>query len=106
MRWDLSGGALTVQLGGEVCTWSARRVEPVLRAVLSSLGPDVIDIDLSAVTFFDARGVRVLVGVTEWARDQGRPCRVIGSSETCRRVLAACGFETADVLTDAPDPAG
>lgn len=98
VEWNLTGGALEVRFSGEICTWSARRMEPVLRAVISSVDPAEIDIDLSAVTFFDARGVSLLVGVEEWASERHRSCEVVRSSEVSRRVLAMCGFDTAGVF--------
>ena len=98
LEWDLSGGALTVRLGGEVCTWSVRRIEPVLRAAISSLEPEAINIDLSEVTFFDGRGVSVLIEVSESARQQRRACQIMGTSDASRRVLAACGLELAGAL--------
>lgn len=98
LEWNLSGDVLIVRLEGEVCTWSVRRIGPVLHAVIASLDPGAVNIDLSAVTFFDARGVSALVDVTESARGRRRSYQITGSSEASRRVLAACGFDLAGIL--------
>ena len=44
---------LVVRLVGEVCTWSTRQIEPMLRTVITSHDPGAIGVDLSAVTFFN-----------------------------------------------------
>jgi anti-anti-sigma factor len=98
LEWELTGDVLVVRLAGEVCTWSARQIEPMLSAMTTSLDPGAIHIDLSTVTFFDARGVSLLVGVRGWAVEHHRPWKIVATSDMSGRVLALCGFDVADVL--------
>ena len=96
LEWDLSGGVLTVRLAGDVCTWSIHQMTPVLDALISALGVRVIRIDLSAVTFLDARGVSMLTDVQARARQQRGSCGITSVSEVCRRVLTLCEFVLPD----------
>ena len=92
LEWDLSDDVMTVRLAGEVCTWSVSRLKPVLDAAVLSLDPSEISIDLSAVSFFDARGVSLLVDLTERTRCERRTCHIVDASGPARRVLTMCGF--------------
>jgi anti-anti-sigma factor len=96
LEWDVSGGVLTVRLAGDVCTWSVNRMKPVLDALIPALGVHVIGIDLSAVTFLDARGVSMLTDVKARAGQQQRSCSITSVSEVCRRVLTLCEFVLPD----------
>jgi anti-anti-sigma factor len=92
LEWDVSDDTLTVRLVGDVCTWSVSRMQPVLDALVLSVGPRGASIDLSAVRFFDARGVSMLVELAERARQAQRSFRIVDASEAARRVLTMCGF--------------
>jgi anti-anti-sigma factor len=96
--WDLMHGVLNVRIAGELCTWSARRIEPEIQSALDTLDPREIHIDVSGLTFLDARGVSLLVLVRSWARERGRRSEIAGSSETTRRMLTLCGFDAPSVI--------
>jgi anti-anti-sigma factor len=98
VEWVLTGELLTVALAGEVCSWSVRRIEPVVRAVIESLDPHAVTIDLSAVSFLDARGVSMYVGLAASADEHQRSFEIAGASEASRRVLALCGLDANGVL--------
>lgn len=87
-------GALVVRLAGELdmCTYdlAATAVETAVHRT----GSGGLAIDLSALTFIDAGGVRVMARLRNWSHETGVPLSLRGAHGVVARVLSLCGLTT------------
>lgn len=86
-----AGGAALVVARGEVdaatATTLAERLEEAAAA-----HPGAISVDLSAVTFIDSSGLRVITVARSQAEAEGRLLVVTEASEAVRRIFAMTGL--------------
>ena len=94
------GAALRVRISGEVDLWLRDRLHEALSAVRNHPGP--VELDLGAVTFFGAEGVRMLLAL-EHARPSGS-VTIVATSQAVERTLRVCGI-TDEVLPRHHGPA-
>ncbi|HUB71377.1 MAG TPA: STAS domain-containing protein [Acidimicrobiales bacterium] len=93
LRTELvAGDPPVLRVAGEIDLSTADQLRTALEEALSA-GPDVV-IDMAAVTFFDASGLRVVLQVAESLNGQG-PLTLFNARRVAR-VLALVG------LTDLP----
>ncbi|HEX5309860.1 MAG TPA: STAS domain-containing protein [Solirubrobacteraceae bacterium] len=83
-------GAVTVTLRGELDLASVPTLEERLIELEQSLPPRIL-IDLTALTFIDSSGLRVLLLADGRAREQQRELIFTDSTTTVRRVLEMTG---------------
>ena len=58
-------GELQIRVGGELCVWTLSCLEPALWGLVCDLRPSTVTMDLSGVTFIDARGASLLARLAE-----------------------------------------
>jgi anti-sigma B factor antagonist len=83
--------AVRVTVHGEIDLVTAPLLERNLLAAIA-IGRDVVEVDLSAVTFMDARGVSALVNARNAVGD-GSTLRLHAPSEPVVRMLELCGVD-------------
>lgn len=83
--------AVRVAVHGEIDLVTAPLLERHLLAAIAS-GRALVEVDLSGVTFMDARGVSVLVNARN-AVSNGSTLRLQAPSEPVVRMLELCGVE-------------
>jgi anti-sigma B factor antagonist len=93
--------SVRVELAGELDMSTAPRVLDTIDPMyaMDGVGPDagkLIVMDLSQVTFCDARGLAVLVQVAEASRSYGHPVSLQGAPPAITRLLAITGEQ--DIL--------
>lgn len=92
-----SPGTVVVAVAGEVDMATAPALHAALLAALADHAPTVVHIDLSACTFLDCSGVRVLVAAHATAQAGGHQMWARYPRHLVRRVLAVTGL--LDVFT-------
>ena len=106
LRVDVDLAAGRVTLTGELDRITCGQLVAACR-LLTAAGPPVCVLDLSAVIFCDAPGLRALTTARDLAQDAGAGLVLAGARPFLRRLLARCGL--GDVLTPiartAPTPA-
>lgn len=79
-------GECVAEFTGALCTLSVlevrREIEQLATTVATSLS-----IDLRRVTFIDGRGLSLLLTLRKSLAERGRPCHLIGASDTVHRLL-------------------
>ncbi|MGI5270390.1 STAS domain-containing protein [Nonomuraea sp. CA-218870] len=85
-------GSLTIRACGEVETLTAAALRHAVVDGLRRHQPARIDLDLSAVTFFDARGVSTLLMSRQDAERLRCRLAVVDASRIVRRVLDIVGL--------------
>jgi anti-sigma B factor antagonist len=83
---------LRLVLTGELDSISATDLHEQLRADLTAGEPAAVELDLSAVTFLDAAGVRCLIGCLHDVERAGSTFAIAGASEAVRQVLRISGL--------------
>jgi len=85
------GGADLVRLTGEIDLANAPAIG---REIVRQTGREgAVVIDLTAVSFLDSAGVRLLDALVGDLDDQGRPIRfVVGATGAARMTLQLCAF--------------
>lgn len=83
--------AVRVAVHGEIDLVTAPLLERHLLAAIAS-GRDLVEVDLSGVTFMDARGVSVLINARNTIGD-GSTLRLCAPSEPVVRMLELCGVD-------------
>ncbi len=63
---------------------------PGLTDLLFGMRPE--DIDLTTLTFLDARGLAALLAAQHELRQTGAPCRIVGATGVVRRVFEITGL--------------
>lgn len=92
LRIDSKDGALVV--AGEIDAHSCGD----LAAALEGVPEGDLDVDLSAVTFIDSSGLRVLVEQHQRQAGAGRSLRIVRPSRSVRRLLEIAGLDNALVI--------
>lgn len=90
----------TVACRGELDLRNADQLRAAAISLLPVVGPNGMEINLSAVPFMDARGIAALLSIRRLLR--GRPLRLTGIGRTVQRALEAFGLEHLFVLEPVP----
>ncbi|MBC9715049.1 STAS domain-containing protein [Streptomyces sp. TRM66268-LWL] len=98
-----AGATLFLLLSGELDIWADEELAPRAARLIGSVRPEVV-IDLHHVTFLDAGGLRLLLGIRQRvARRQGT-VRLIRANGQPHRVLRLAGLAGEfDVIRGEPD---
>jgi anti-sigma B factor antagonist len=83
---------LRLVLAGELDSISAPDLHERLGAALAAGEPLTVELDLAAVTFLDAAGVRCLIGCLHDVERAGGTFSVVAPSEAVRQVLRISGL--------------
>lgn len=101
-----SGGAVVLQVSGEVDTLTAPMLSERIATTLPSA--NLLVLDLSSVTFLGSAGLAALVAAKDEAQQQGRRLTLVCGSRIVTRALEATGllglFDTADGVPEALSP--
>jgi anti-sigma B factor antagonist len=95
MAWEQAGDVLVVTFAGELCTWSSEVLRAPLLELISTRNCQRVDMDLSDVSFIDARGLRLLLVARTRAAELGKTLAVTVPSPAVTRVLNLCGLDHA-----------
>lgn len=106
MAWEQAGDVLTVTLAGELCTWSSEVLRAQLLELTVTRDWQRVEVDLSDVTFVDARGLRLLLLARDCAAELGTSFALVTPSPAVSRVLNLCGLDHAFDPSGATVPAG
>jgi anti-sigma B factor antagonist len=98
--WQVTHGALSLRVSGELDLLTAPRLEEVLEGQIEQ-GANVT-FDLDGLGFIDAAGLRVLVGVRRSVGSRGRVL-LRDPGTVVRRVLSLTGLDGADGFDQSPD---
>ena len=82
----------TIDLTGELCTMTVNRVRQLIEEVADA-SPAGVAIDMSAVTFIDARGLSLLLITQHRLAERGLGCRIVSPSEAVRRLFKLVGLK-------------
>lgn len=99
VHWELVGSTLDIVLAGDLCVCSVPELQPVVLDLLVRLQPADVVIDLSDVTFADARAANMLVHVDRLATLNGAVLRLAAPSTAVARLLGLCGMCDAFEIT-------
>jgi anti-sigma B factor antagonist len=80
------GPAVHVRLTGELDISTATRLEDDLRRVEANR-PELIVLDLKALSFMDSTGLRLLITADARAREDGRKLAIVQGNEMVQRVM-------------------
>jgi anti-anti-sigma factor len=89
---ERSAEIVRLQLGGELSAATVKALERHIE-FLACCENRVVIVDLARLTYLDATGARVLVGLGHYVRGVGGQCRVVGAAHTDER---AGGFTAWD----------
>jgi len=93
ITWGVDGhDTTTIDLTGELCTMTVDRVRQLIEDVANASPADVA-IDMSAVTFIDARGLSLLLVAQHRLADRGLRCRIVSPSRVVRRLFEVVDLE-------------
>ncbi len=93
-------GFVRVVLTGELDLSTVEMVEQELTRV-EGLGPEVVVLDLSCLTFLDSSGLRLIVGADQRARRESRRFAVVRGPDTVQRVFSITHLdEQLDIVGD------
>ncbi|GAA3760333.1 STAS domain-containing protein [Salinactinospora qingdaonensis] len=87
------GGGNVVHVSGELDLAAEEEVAAMLIDTIAEVGPD-LTVDLSAVTFCDARGLAVLVRVANCAAHLGGALTLCGTPPQVKRLFRITGLES------------
>jgi anti-anti-sigma factor len=97
-----------LRLEGELTIYTAQDTRQLLLQVLAADdAPDVLRMDLRAVTETDTAGIQLLLAAREHARSRGREVRFAGMAQSVEAAIQLLGLEDtfADARDDAPPDA-
>ena len=99
LRFDVdeAGDTLVISVRGEIDMLTAPRFAAVLDVANAS--PSRLVLDMSAVSYIDSTGLRVLMTVHK-ARGEQRRIHLQGASEQLRKLLAITRFDGCVMLDD------
>lgn len=98
---DRDRPAHQVALHGEVDLSSIDELSGLVARFVASDATDV-DVDLAAVTFFDATGLSFLVRLRQACRDRGGVVTLLAPGRMVRRILNLVGLDTEFGIADGP----
>ncbi|WP_171171907.1 STAS domain-containing protein [Streptomyces sp. I05A-00742] len=101
MRERVAGGAVTIELSGEIDILAEQELGPRLEALSGHHRADLV-IDLRAVTFLDASGLRLLLRVRNRVARGGGRLRVVRGGPRVSKVIRIVRLEPAFSWLDAP----
>lgn len=102
----MADGTLFLLLSGELDIWADEELTPSVAPLIGSERPEVV-IDLHHVTFLDAGGVRLLLGIRKQVKGRRGTVRLIRAQGQPLRVLRLTGLASGFDLSDGePDDAG
>jgi anti-anti-sigma factor len=78
---------------GELCVWTLSCIEPALCGLVSDRRPVTVTLDLSGVTFIDARGVSLLSRLALLVASWDGSLAVTQPSPVVMRLLALVGVD-------------
>ena len=84
------GGLVTLALRGELDLAAVPALEERLAAIEQDAGPRIV-IDISALSFIDSSGLRLLLLADGHARERGHELLLTQPTESVRRVLEMTG---------------
>jgi anti-sigma B factor antagonist len=87
------GSTSTLTVGGELDFAVAEQLSFALHGVLAD-APEMVVLDLSAVTFIDVAGVRAVHGACRHARAQSAYLTIIPGADRVQRVFRLTGLES------------
>ncbi len=94
-------GVAVLAVRGEIDVATA----PEFHASLSDLiaeGPEVVMVDLRAVSFIDSTGLGVLVGAEKEMREGGRDLRLVVTQPQITRLLSLTGLDEVFTVVSTP----
>ncbi len=97
-----AGGTLYLLLSGELDIWADEQLAPRAAQLIPAVRPDVV-IDLLHVTFLDASGLRLLLGIRRRVKDRRGTVRLVRAHGQPQRVLHLSGVERDFDLNGQPD---
>jgi anti-anti-sigma factor len=87
-------GTTTVQPSGEIDIWTAPGLKAQWLALVAAERPDLIVVDLTAVTFLDSSGIGALVSLRHAQQEHGGTVSLRGASRMIVSVLQITGLES------------
>lgn len=93
MRWQESGGRLTVYLEGDIDHHSAAPIRSHIDTKLYLCRPSELILDLSRVHFMDSAGLGLILGRYTKASELGVRFRLIDPSPHIQKILDLAGME-------------
>ncbi|GHG59999.1 STAS domain-containing protein [Streptomyces griseocarneus] len=103
MRERVAGGAVVVELLGEIDILAEQTLGPPLEALAGRCRGDLV-IDLRGVTFLDASGVRLLLRARGRTARCGARLRLVRGGAMVSKVIRIAGVEPAFTWLDAFPP--
>ncbi|MFI0738171.1 STAS domain-containing protein [Streptomyces sp. NPDC021100] len=101
MRERVAGGAVTIELSGEIDILAEQELGPRLEALAGRRHADLV-IDLRGVTFLDASGLRLLLRARNRVARGGGRLRVVRGGPRVSKVIRVVRLEPAFHWLDAP----
>ncbi|KNB52439.1 STAS domain-containing protein [Streptomyces caatingaensis] len=105
MRERVAGGAITIELVGEIDILAEQQLGPRIEALAGRCRADLV-IDLRGVTFLDASGLRLLLRARNRAVRCGGRLRVVRGGPRVTKVFRVVQLEAAFSWLDAPPGTG
>jgi anti-anti-sigma factor len=90
-------GDLELRVSGELCVWTVSCLEPALWGLVSDRRPATVTVDLSGVTFIDARGVALLSRLVERLASWDGSLAITEPSRVVTRLLVLAGMSAPPV---------
>lgn len=98
---EWSGRTLFVTATGEVELVNAPRLETVLNQAIDDDGPDVLALDITAVSFLSSAGLATLARVNRNSERAGTRFRVVANNAATLRPIQLMGLDQEiDVFSD------
>ncbi len=99
LRDRFVGGTLVIELHGELDIWSTVTLAGHVESLLDRPRPDVV-VDLRAVTFLDASGLRLLLRIKRQIADKDGALRIVRPSPRVWRVLRLTRLDRSFTVLD------
>jgi len=94
ITWGVDAGdTTTIDLTGELCILTVSRVRQLIQEAADA-SPANVAIDMSAVTFIDARGLSLLLLTQNRLAERGLRCQFVSPSHAVRRLFNILGLES------------
>lgn len=95
-------GCAVVRVAGEVDLGTASQLDDYVTGAMQESGPHLI-LDLSAVSFMDSTGLKVMLACHRRARLGGGALGLSGPSTTVRRLLTLTGLDQTFIIGETVD---
>jgi anti-anti-sigma factor len=92
LGWTVREDDLVLAVSGDICTASAQPLGARLRDLVVQFPVRLVTLDLTGVSFADARAVTLLVELDRTCRDAGSRLTVARPSAAVVRLLQLCGL--------------